>query len=173
MNQLKGKTLLLMGSKAYKNKKLPVSVRKKLDSAIDRKMNIVVGEAPGANRLFQDYLAAVDYRRVVVGHAKSIRYNAGQWKTRQYGEQVRERENKMILMCDSAIIIWTDKSGVIAENLEVLKRLNKPTFLYEYSNTTGKGKASWLDQDMVYDPYFFWKERMRREKQRNKGMKPI
>ena len=170
-SELSGKTLLLMGSKAFKNKKLPPDVREKLTEAISRRMNIIVGEAPGANRLFQDYLASVDYRKVIVGHAKSMRYNAGEWNTRQYGDNVRERENKMILMCDSAIIIWTDKSGVIAENLEVLKKLNKPTYLYEYSNVTGQGKAGWLDPDRVYDPYFFWRERMREKRRQGRKKK--
>jgi hypothetical protein len=31
--------------------------------------------------------------------------------------------------CDSAIVIWTDNSGVIAKNLELLKNLGKPAFL--------------------------------------------
>jgi len=156
-----------MGSKAFKEKKLPHSVSKKIDQAMMRKMTVIVGEAPGANRAFQDYLASSNYHKVIIGHAKSIRYNAGNWKTRKFGDKVRERENKMILVCDSAIIIWADKSGVIAENLEVLKRLGKPTFLYEYSNETQTGKASWLDPNRVYDPYFFWKEHMRKKKRVN------
>jgi hypothetical protein len=167
-NEITGKTLLLMGSKAFGKRKLPLVISKKIDQAMTRKMTVIVGEAPGANRAFQDYLASCNYQKVIVGHAKSIRYNAGNWKTKKFGDKVRERENKMILTCDSAIIIWTDKSGVIAENLELLKRLGKSTFLYEYSNETQTGKASWLDPNRVYDPYFFWKEYMRRKKQMNK-----
>lgn len=161
---LRGKKLLLMGSKAFKRAKLPPSIAGHLDKAMSNKMKIVVGEAPGANRLFQDYLATRNYRNVVVGHAKSIRYNAGNWKTKQYGENVHERETNMIKECTSAIIIWADHSGVIAENLEILKIAGKPVFIYEFSNRTRKGKVGWLNPDRVYDHYFTWKEYMRKKK---------
>lgn len=159
-----GRKLLLMGSKKYRAKKLPAKVERKIDEAIAHKMKIVVGEVPGACTLFQDYLKSKDYRNVLVGHAKSIRYNAGSWKTKQYGKSVTEREHNMISACDSAIIIWTDNSGVIAENLELLKRLGKPTFLYEYYTKTKVAKTGWLDPERTYDPYYYWKEHMRKRK---------
>ena len=165
---LKGAKLLLMGSKAFRQDVLPEQVKKLLDKAMARTMKIVVGEAPGANRRFQDYLASRNYQHVVVGHAKSMRYNAGDWKTKQYGEKVSEREKNMIKECDSAIIIWADHSGVIAENLEILKRAGKPTFIYEYSNKTEKGKAGWIDPDRVYDRYYAWKEMLRKKKREAK-----
>jgi len=167
-NKLKGKKLLLMGSKFFKAKKLPAAVTKKIDEAIARKMSIIVGEAPGACWLFQDYLKIKDYKKVIVGHAKSIRYNAGNWKTNQYGFDVSERGKNIIDICDSAIIIWTDNSGVIAENLELVKRLQKPTFLYEYSTKTKTGKADWLDPNRIYDSYFDWKEYQRKQKYQKK-----
>ena len=167
-----GRKLLLMGSKKFRAKRLPAKVARRIDEAISRKMKIIVGEVPGACTLFQGYLKSKNYTNVVVGHAKSIRYNAGNWKTRQYGKSVTEREHSMIRDCDSAIIIWTDKSGVIAENLEVLKRLGKPTFLYEYYTKTKVAKAGWLDPKRMYDPYYYWKERMRRRKKcKNGGMR--
>ncbi len=162
-----GETLLLMGSKAFRARSLPVKLSRKLDRAMARKMKIIVGEVPGPCRMFQDYLKREKYAKVTVGHAKSIRYNAGQWKTKQYGESVNEREKKMIKNCDSAIIIWQDGSSVIAENLEMLKRSGKPTYLYEFNTKTRRGKAGWLDTNRVYDPYYKWKEYMRRNK-RNK-----
>lgn len=164
-NMLRGRKLLLMGSKAYRAEKLPAAISGMLDEAMAKAMAIIVGEAPGANRLFQDYLKYRKYRKVIVGHARSIRYNAGNWKTRQFGENVSEREKNMINECDSAMIIWADRSGVIAENLEILKRADKPVFIYEYSNRKKTGKAGWLDPKRVYDPYFYWKEKMRKSKQ--------
>ena len=165
-NKLVGERLLLMGSKAFRAKVLPISLKRKIDEAITRGMQIIVGEVPGACRLFQDYLKGKKYNNVIVGHAKSIRYNAGGWKTKQFGLSVTEREKNMITECSSAIIIWHDKSGVIAENLEILRRSDKPTFIYEYYSATGKGKADWLDPARIYDPYHKWKEHMRNEKRR-------
>jgi hypothetical protein len=163
-DKLVGRKLLLMGSKAFRSKKLPVSLTKKIDEALARRMSIIVGEVPGACRLFQDYLRRKKCKNVVVGHAKSLRYNAGNWKAKQYGKSVTEREKNMIEKCDSAIIIWQDSSGVIAENLEILKRKGKPTFLYEYYAKARKGRAGWLDPKRVYDPYYNWKEYMRKKR---------
>ena len=110
-----------MGSSAFKAKQLPSEVRKRIDEAIACKMTIVVGEAHGACRAYQDYLKSKDYRNVIVGHAIRLRYNAGNWKDIQYGKNLKERERRMIEECDKAIIIWVNNSGVIANNLEILK----------------------------------------------------
>ncbi|UCH56672.1 MAG: hypothetical protein JSV18_04750, partial [Candidatus Bathyarchaeota archaeon] len=131
--QASGGKLLLMGSSAFKAEELPAVVRERIDEAMVREMTIVVGEAHGACRCYQDYLKSRSYTNVIVGHARSIRYNAGDWRTIQYGDDLKERERRMIEDCDSAVIIWVNNSSVIAQNLERLKRLNKPTYVYEYS----------------------------------------
>jgi hypothetical protein len=98
----------------------------------------------------------------VVGHAVKIRYDAGNWRDVQYGRNLEERERRMIEGCDSAAIIWVDNSGVIAGNLERLKRLGKPTYLYEYSSKTSTGRAGELDPKRTYDPFYFVKKRYRK-----------
>jgi len=162
--KMKSKKLLLMGSSAFNARELPAEVKERIDKAIAGKMNIIVGEAHGASRLFQDHLKSKGYRKVVVGHAIKMRYNAGNWKDVQYGKDLKERERKMIEDCDSAIIIWMNKSGVIAENLELLKRLGKPTFLYEYSSETKVAKAGELDPKRIYDSFYYMKEYYRKRK---------
>jgi hypothetical protein len=152
------KKLLLMGSSTFKAGELPVEVKERIDEAIERGVTIIVGEAYGACRAFQDYLRDKGYKNVVVGHALKLRYNVGNWKDVQYGQNLKERERKMIEDCDSAIVIWVNSSGVIAENLELLKKLGKPTFLYECSSETGKIKAGELDPTRVYDPFYYVKE---------------
>jgi hypothetical protein len=153
-----------MGSKAFKAEKLPAEVASKIDAAIDQNVPILVGEALGACRLYQDYLQSKGYRNVIVGHAKSMRYNKGNWKTMQCGTDLKERERKMIQECDTAIVIWTDTSSVIAENLELLKNLGKPAFVYEHSTRTGTIGAGWLDPERTYDPYYHMKEYFRKKK---------
>jgi hypothetical protein len=161
----KAKKLLLMGSSAFNARKLPSEVRERIDEAIAHEMTIIVGEAFGACRLFQDYLASKEYRNVIVGHAVKLRYNAGNWKDFQYGRNLKERERRMIEDCDSAIIIWINNSGVIAENLELLKKLGKPTFLYEYSSKTSIEKAGMLDPKRTYDPFYYMKEHYKKQRQ--------
>jgi hypothetical protein len=58
----------------------------------------------------------------------------------------------MIENCDEAIIIWVNRSGVIANNLEHLKKLGIPTFLYELSYKTGRIRAGMLDPSRTYSP---------------------
>lgn len=161
---IKRKKLLLMGSSAIRAKELPTEVKERIDEAIACKMTIIVGEAPGASRLYQDYLKSKGYRDVLVGHAVRLRYNAGNWKDVQYGKDLKERERKMIEDCDSAIVIWVDNSGVIAENLELLKRLRKPTYVYEYSSRIGTAMAGEIDPKRTYDPYYYMKEYYRKQK---------
>ena len=146
------RTLLLMGSSAYKENELPSEVKERIDKALAHEMTVIVAEAYGACRAFQDYLHSVGYQDVIVGHAKTIRYNAGNWKTRQYGEDLLEREINMIEDCDEAIVIWVNRSSVIANNLENLKKLGIPTFLYEYSEKTGRSKFGMLDPLRTYSP---------------------
>ncbi|MHA2129935.1 MAG: hypothetical protein ACW99L_08185, partial [Promethearchaeota archaeon] len=97
-----GKKLLLMGSSSYKAEELPLEVRERLDEAMDKRVTIIVAEAHGSCRLFQDYLASNKYRDVVVGHARSLRYNAGDWNDVKYGDNLKEREKNMIKDCDFA-----------------------------------------------------------------------
>jgi hypothetical protein len=157
-----------MGSSAYNSKKLPADVKKRIDEAMAHKMKIIVGEAPGACRAYQDYLKSKGYRKVIVGHAVKIRYNAGNWKDIRYGDNLKERERKMIEDCDSAIIIWVNNSGVIAENLELLKRLEKPTYIFEYSSETDTTRSGELDPKRTYDPFYYMKEYYRKKKRENR-----
>jgi hypothetical protein len=150
----KEEKMLLMGSSKYRKKILPLEIRDIIDKAIEHGMTFIVAEAHGSSRLFQDYLAEKKYERVIVGHARSIRYNAGNWPTIKYGDNLREREYKMIKDCFSAIVIWQDKSGVIAQNLENLKKLRKPTFLYEYDSNRESIQIGPLDPDRTYVTYF-------------------
>ena len=163
---MEGRKLLLMGSSAFSDEELPAEVKERIDEAIASGMAIVVGEAPGTSRRYQDYLKSKGYRDVIVGRAVRLRYNAGNWKDVQYGKDLKERESKMIEECDSAIIIWVNNGGVIAENLELLKRLGKHTFLYEYSSETGTAEAGELDTKRTYDPYYEMKEYYRKQKAR-------
>lgn len=159
-----GKKLLLMGSSAFNARELPVEVKEKVDEAKAHGMKIIVGEARGASRLYQDYLKAKGYRNVVVGHAVRFRYNAGNWEDLKYRRNLKERERKMIEDCDSAIVIWMNNSGVITENLELLKRLGKPTYLYECSSETEQVKAGELDPSRIYNFFYHRKEYYRKQK---------
>lgn len=151
-----------MGSSKYRAQELLPDMRERLDKAIENEMTIIVGEAHGSCRLFQDYLVSKNYKDVILGHARSIRYNAGNWKTIKYGDTLKEREKNMILDCDLAIIIWQDKSGVIAENLELLKKLRKPTYLHEYYSSDGSSRSGELDPNRRYSNSFMYRKHQKK-----------
>ena len=155
----KGKKMLLMGSSKYREPHLPEEIQEIIDTAIQHEMTFIVAEAHGSCRLFQDYLAAKKYRNVIIGHARSIRYNVGNWSTVKFGDVLKERELNMIRDCVSAVVIWQDNSGVIAENLEYLKKFSKPTYVYEYDSGTGIVSSGMIDPDRVYRTYFSHRRR--------------
>ncbi len=148
-----GRRLLLMGSSAFRAEGLPPDVRELIDEAVARGMTIIVGEARGACRRFQDYLSSRGYGDVIVGHARSMRYNAGGWRTVKYGDDLKERERGMIEDCDSAVVIWVDGSGQIAKNLELLKRLDKTTYVYEYYSKGNREVFGIIDPSRAYARY--------------------
>lgn len=153
-----------MGSSAYGAERLHPRVRERLDNAMGLGMTVIVGEAKGASRAFQDYLASSGCQKVIVGHARSIRYNAGGWETRKYGDNLKERERNMIEDCDTAIIIWVNQSSVIAENLEKLKRHGKPTLLHEVDTEKGTERVGDLDPTRIYSRYYASARYYRKEK---------
>ena len=67
----------------------------------------------------------------------------------------------MIRDCVSAVVIWVDNSGVIAENLELLKKLRRPTYVYEYSSTKGVVSSGMIDPDRIYRTHYLYKRRKR------------
>jgi hypothetical protein len=167
----RSKKLLLMGSSTFKDRELPPEVKRRIDQAVGCGVTIIVGEAPGASRLYQDYLKSKGYRNVIVGHAIRLRYNAGNWKDVQYGKNLEERERSMIEDCDLAIVIWMNKSGVIAEDLELLKRTGKPTYVYECSGETSEVEEGEIDPERIYDSFYYMKEHYRRHKTARKHHK--
>ncbi len=150
---LEGGTLLLMGSSAFSGP-LPFEVTRLLDEAMEREMSVLVGEAHGASRAFQDYLASKKYTAVVVGYANRVRHNTGNWPTESYGRCLLGKERAMIEECDCAIVIWTNRSGVIAQDLEHLRKLGKPTFLYQCWTGSRAARGEWLDPRMRCRPRF-------------------
>jgi hypothetical protein len=72
----------------------------------------------------------------------------------------------MMADCDFAIVIWQNNSGVIAENLRYLKKLGKPTFLYEYDGSTGIVQEGVVDTERDFKIFYpYLKKFKKKEKQ--------
>ena len=73
-------TVFVSGKVKY-DKELDDAVKIELDNVIKAKSNIVVGDAPGADKLVQDYLNEKNYRNVKVYTTDlNARNNSGKWK---------------------------------------------------------------------------------------------
>lgn len=83
-------------SSGYYRKDLPKEVRKEINSAIQAKSKIIVGDAPGIDRQVQDYLNKKRYNNVeVYGPGKEVRYSANKnWKTNPIDDPDHEPMSK-------------------------------------------------------------------------------
>jgi hypothetical protein len=132
------KTVFLGGSR--KISRLNAVIRERLDNVVERGMRVVVGDANGADRAFQQYFAERDYRNVVVYFMKGhCRNNVGGWpveaveaepgKTRGF-EFYSTKDRRMAAAADYGFMLWDGESKGTLNNMIVLLDAAKPVWLY-------------------------------------------
>lgn len=119
--------------------RLPVEVKRRIDAMIDGQFLILVGDAAGADKAVQAYLADRAYRNVVV-HCmeRSCRNNVGCWPARQVAAPPGARgfdyySVKDRVMADAAeygLMIWDGKSKGTINNVMNLVRRHRPVVVY-------------------------------------------
>ncbi len=131
------KTVFLSGSRGIS--RLNDEIRDRVKNMIDKGFLIIVGDANGADKALQEFLAAVGYSNVVVFCAGQVcRNNVGNWNVRQVSvdstlkgrEFYAQKDKEMAAKADYGFILWDGKSaGSINNVLELLKR-EKPIVVY-------------------------------------------
>jgi len=118
---------------------LSEAVRGRLDRILEEGATILVGDAQGADKAFQRYLADQGYERVVVycsGNRR--RNNVANWETANIpvepGLKGREfyavKDREMARDADRGLILWDGKSlGSIQNAIELLER-GKPSTVF-------------------------------------------
>jgi hypothetical protein len=118
---------------------IPAEVRSRLDTLVERGFQILVGDANGADKAVQTYLAAKAYRNVLVhcmeGHCRN---NVGLWPTREVAAPKGVRgfdfySLKDRVMADAAeygLMLWDGKSKGTINNVVNLSRAHKPAVVY-------------------------------------------
>ena len=115
-------------------KKLPNIAKKKIDSIIEKKLTVVIGDARGVDSIVQKNLLKENYNNVIVYHTgDKIRNNFGDWNTVtvQNENNLKGREFytlKDLKMADDAdygLMIWDGKSKGTLKNIEEMKKNNK------------------------------------------------
>lgn len=130
-------TVFLSGSRRIG--RLNETVRRRVDNIIGQRLRVVVGDANGADKAFQQYLAAKGYQNVVVYcSGNRCRNNAGNWPTENVpvAPELKGRDfyivkdKAMAREADYGFILWDGASVGAFENLVELVRQTKTVLLY-------------------------------------------
>jgi hypothetical protein len=130
-------TVFVAGSRQIS--RLPAEVRARLDTMIEKGFQILVGDANGADKAVQRYLADKSYPNVLVHCMKDhCRNNVGSWPTRQIAAPAGVRgfeyySLKDLAMAEAAeygLMLWDGKSKGTINNVLTLARREKPVVVY-------------------------------------------
>ena len=119
--------------------RLPAEVKIRVDTMIDKGFQILVGDANGADKAVQTYLAEKAYPHVFV-HCmeRHCRNNVGHWPTHEVAAPKGARgfdfySAKDRVMADAAeygLMLWDGKSKGTINNVVNLSRDQKPVVVY-------------------------------------------
>lgn len=130
-------TVFVAGSRHIS--RLPAEVKGRIDTMVEKGFQILVGDANGADKAVQTYLAGKAYRSVLV-HCmeRHCRNNVGLWPTREVAAPKGVRgfdfySLKDRVMADAAeygLMLWDGKSKGTINNVVNLSRRGKPVVVY-------------------------------------------
>lgn len=117
---------------------LPSSLIEKLDGFLDENVSFLVGDAPGADLLFQNYLSQRNAKSVTVFHSGRLRNNVGDWSTKYIESNLQSvsKEShgyKDRAMCSEAtlgVVIWDRRSAGTLANIIDLVNQGKSSYVF-------------------------------------------
>jgi hypothetical protein len=119
--------------------RLPAEVGIRLDTMIENGFQILVGDANGADKAVQRYLADKSYPNVLVHCMKDhCRNNVGNWPTREVAaprgvkgfDYYSLKDRAMADTAEYGLMLWDDKSKGTVNNVVNLSRNHKPVVVY-------------------------------------------
>ena len=129
--------VFLSGSRAIT--RLNQAVQGRIQEMIDQNIHVVVGDASGADRAMQSWLAEKKYPHVVVFCVgDKCRNNVGPWPVerihpdpqRKGRDPYTRRDEAMAVKADFGFILWNGKSKGSLNNVFELLKQNKKAKLY-------------------------------------------
>ena len=113
-------------------------VKKFLQGCAENGDEFIVGDCSGVDKAAQTILSALGVKKVTVYcSGKSPRNNVGGWKVITLGvnnlkgyEYYRAKDKRMAEDSDFAVAVWDGKSRGTKNNIEEMKRLNKPVKIF-------------------------------------------
>jgi hypothetical protein len=130
-------TVFLSGSR--KISRLNNLIRARIKNMTDQGLRIVVGDANGADKALQGYLADTHYRDVVVFCAgTACRNNVGSWTVKNVEvpgkstgrEFYAEKDKAMAKEADFGFVLWDGQSVGSVNNIFELVKSCKPVVVY-------------------------------------------
>jgi len=130
-------TVFVAGSRQIS--RLPAEVKERVDTMVEKGFQILVGDANGADKAIQRYLAEKAYSNVLVHCMENhCRNNVGNWPTRQIAAPPGVRgfdyySLKDLAMAEAAeygLMLWDGKSKGTINNVLTLSKRNKPVVVY-------------------------------------------
>jgi hypothetical protein len=124
------------GSRAVS--KLNAAVHARLDDLMKRGCTILIGDANGADKAVQQYLADCHYPNVLVFCMEDCRNNIGRWPTRNIEPPTSRRDFAYYAAKDAAmsreaqcgVMLWDGKSKGTLQNMLILVAAGKRTLVY-------------------------------------------
>jgi adenine-specific DNA-methyltransferase len=131
------KTVFIGGSR--KVTKLSAEVRARIDRIVEQKLHVVIGDANGADKAVQRYLAERHHALVEVFSADSIpRNNLGGWPvrvvtprgTRKDFQYYAAKDRAMAAEASVGLMLWDGESHGTLMNVMRLATAGKPVVIY-------------------------------------------
>ena len=124
------------GSRAVS--RLNAAVLERLDDLIQKRCQIFIGDANGADKAIQQHFADRDYRNVTVFCMGNCRNNVGDWEVRKVAARSSRKDfvyyaTKDIAMAREAkcgVMLWDGKSKGTLHNILNLIGVNKKVLVY-------------------------------------------
>lgn len=130
-------TVFLSGSR--KLSRINDAIRQRLSNMIENDLSIMVGDANGADKAMQSYLAEREYPNVTVYFVGSVfRNNVGNWLTENVSVDPKlsgrhfysQKDKKMAQIADFGLVLWDGKSVGSIENVFELVKNGKKAVVY-------------------------------------------
>jgi hypothetical protein len=119
--------------------RLNADVKRRIDAIIEKDFTVLVGDANGADKAVQRYLAEKEYRDVIV-HCMSgnCRNNVANWPAREVPSPpgakgfayYSTKDKVMVDDADYALMLWDGESKGTLNSVINMLRQNKPTVVY-------------------------------------------
>ena len=130
-------TVFIAGSRAVS--KLNKKITERLDNIMNRHLAVLVGDANGADKAIQRYLAKSGYRNVTVYCMETCRNNLGDWPICHHAAAPRMRRDRsyytikdleMAAEATCGFMLWDGRSRGTLANVLTLLDSGKKVLLY-------------------------------------------